>query len=321
MRAMHWVRPFRSRVSGDRKGGDHCYSAGDACPDFLCVGAQKGGTSWLYRQLEGHPDFWMPPVKELHYLNSLTRTRRFHPPRCRDQRDASFLDSMKNLSALPYIDLENYGRLFKHKGSLVSGDISPAYSTVSDEIIQRVVNYFPNLKVIFLARDPVERAWSQLSMGIRLGMISPFDATDADEVIRNLLNPGVLLRSYPSKIVARWRRYVRPDLFRIYFFDHLEKDPAELRRSILLFLGADPNKPSSRLKADENQDVKRDKLRLTDTVRSRVAQFFEQELKACAAELGGPAKHWPARYGFSVLIFFVQLLHDFDVLFWSDWIA
>src|SRR5262249_11362096 len=242
--------------------------------------------------------------------------RRSHPPRCSDKRDASFLDSMKNLSALSYIDLENYGRLFKHKGPLVSGDISPAYSTVSDEIIQRVVNAFPNLKVIFLARDPVQRAWSQLSMGIRLGMISPFDATDADEVIRNLLNPGVLLRSHPSKIVARWKRYVRPDLFRIYFFDDLEKNPADLRRSILLFLGADPNKPSGRLKANHNGDVGRKKLRLTEKVRARVAKFFEQELKDCAAELGGPAKEWPARYGFSLLVFFIQLLDDFDILFW-----
>jgi len=263
----------------------------------------------------------MPPVKELHYLNSLNKTRRFHPPRCRDQRDTSFLDSMKNLSGLSYIDLESYGRLFEHKGSLVSGDISPAYSTVSDEIIQRVVNSFPNLKVIFLARDPVERAWSQLSMGVRLGMISPFDATDAEEVIRNLLNPGVLLRSHPSKIVARWRRYVRPDFFRIYFFDDLEKNPAQLRQSILLFLGADPNKPDDRLKADHNQDANRKKLRLTDKVRSRIAQFFEQELKACAAELGGPAKQWPARYGFSLVIFFLQLVDDFDILFWCDWIA
>jgi hypothetical protein len=319
--AMRWAWPFKAPVNGDRNGECSHHSAGDAWPDFLCVGAQKGGTSWLYRQLEAHPDFWMPPVKELHYLNSLTRTRRSHPPRCRDQRDASFLDSMKNLSALSYIDLENYGRLFEQKGSLVSGDISPAYSTVSDEIIQRVVNSFPNLKVIFLARDPVERAWSQLSMGVRLGMISPFDATDADEVIRNLLNPGVLLRSHPSKIVARWRRYVRPDLFRIYFFDDLEKNPAELRRSILLFLGADPNKSNGRLKADDNLDTNRKKLRLTEKVRSRVAQFFEQELKACAAELGGPAKQWPARYGFSLLIFFLQLVDDCDILFWCDWIA
>ena len=49
---------------------------GDARPDFLCVGAQKAGTSWLYRQLEPHPDFWMPPVKELHYLDNLNRTKR-----------------------------------------------------------------------------------------------------------------------------------------------------------------------------------------------------------------------------------------------------
>jgi hypothetical protein len=158
-------------------------------------------------------------------------------------------------------------------------------------------------------------------MGVRLGMITPFDATDADEVIRNLLNPGVLLRSHPSKIVARWRRYVRPDLFRIFFFDDLEKNPAELQRSILQFLGADPNKSNGRLKADDNQDANRKKLRLTDKVRSRVAQFFEQELKDCATELGGPAKQWPARYGFSLLIFFLQLVDDFDILFWCDWIA
>src|SRR5262245_62109605 len=133
---MFWAWPFRSRVNGDRNAEDNAYAAGDACPDFLFVGAQKAGTSWLYGQLERHPDFWMPPVKELHYLNSLNRTRRFHPPRCRDQRDTCFLDGMKNLSALSYINLENYGRLFEKKGSLVSDDISLAYSTVSDEIFK-----------------------------------------------------------------------------------------------------------------------------------------------------------------------------------------
>jgi len=318
---MRWAWPLKSRVGNDQNGEDNHYSAADACPDFLCVGAQKGGTSWLYHQLESHPDFWMPPLKELHYFDELSRIPPVASTRPRDNRDRRFLESIKRLSARSHIDLDDYAGLFAPKGQLLSGDITPAYSMLSDEIIERIVDRFPNLKVIFLARDPVERAWSQLSMGVRLRNISPFDATDVDVVTRTLLNPGVLLRSHPSKIVARWKRYVRPELFRIFFFDDLERDPAELRRSILLFLGADPDKPSGRLKANHSNNAGKEKLRLTDKVRSRVAQFFEQELKACAAELGGPAKQWPARYGFSLLIFSWELVDSFDLWFWCDWVA
>jgi hypothetical protein len=314
--------PFKFRNGNGRAAEDTCISNGDASPDFLCVGAQKAGTSWLYRQLEAHSDFWMPPFKELHYLDQLNRTKRFHAPRCRDHCDTSFVEDIKGLAERSYLDLDSYGQLFQHKGARVSGDISPAYSTLNDEIIERVVNHFPNLKVVFLARDPVERAWSQLSMGVRLGMIDRFDSTDPEEVIRNLLNPGVLVRSHPTKTVARWKRYVRPENFRVYFFDDLKENPAELRRSILRFLGGDPDKPSGKVKPHENNNAGRDKLRLTAKVRDRMAKFFEQELKACASELGGRAKTWPARYGFSLLLFFWDLLDDsIDLLFWCDWIT
>ena len=329
---MRWSWPFKTRNSrrangnhgngADHNGGELNGFTGDKCPDFLCVGAQKAGTSWLYQQLERHPDFWMPPIKELHYFDQLNRTKRVHPSRCGDERDTSFLESMENLRSRFYLDLDSYGRLFCHKGALLSGDISPAYSTLNDEIIARVVDRFPNLKVIFLARDPVERAWSQLSMGMRLGMISSFDISDPEEVIRNLLNPGVLIRSHPSKVVARWRRYIRPKDFRVYFFDDLKESPAELRRSILLFLGGDPDKPSGGLQSHENEDAGRNKLRLTANVRDRVARFFEHELKACAVELGGRAKSWPGRYGFSLLLLLWDLLDDsVDLFFWLDWIA
>ena len=288
---MRWNWTLKSRNGNHRNGHDgngghsngHNGNGHDlngvtsyACPDFLCVGAQKAGTSWLYRQLEPHPDFWMPPVKELHYLDNLNRTKqRGAPPRSKDERDVCFLESIKDMSMQSHIDLDRYGRLFCHKGPLLSGDISPAYSTLSDEVIERVVHHFPNLKVVFLARDPVERAWSQLSMGVRLGVIKKFDATDPEEVVRNLLIPGVLARSHPSKIVARWKRYVRPENFRMYFFDDLKEKPAELRQSILRFLGGDPDKPSGKSKPHDNNDAGRDKLRLTAKVRDRIAQFFE----------------------------------------------
>jgi Sulfotransferase family len=321
MRPVHWARSFKSRVCDNRNGEEKSSSTGDACPDFVCVGAQKAGTSWLYNQLKLHPDFWMPPVKELHYFGTLGRPKRRNFPPCRDERDQLFFERIRELSALPYLDLQSYARLFEAKGSLLSGDITPAYSTLNDELIGRIASCFPNIKVIFLARDPVQRAWSQLSMGVRLGNIKPFDATDVDEVIRNLLNPGVLLRSYPSKIVARWRRYICPDLFRVFFFDDLKKNAAGLRRVILDFLGADPDKPSRGLSADFNGQSGSEKLPLTDHVRSALAHFFKDELKACAAELGGPARDWPARYGFSFFIFFAQLLDDFETFFWCDWVA
>jgi hypothetical protein len=290
--------PFKSRNSDDRNGEGSCSFAADPRPDFLCVGAQKAGTSWLYEQLAGHPDFWMPPLKELHYFDQLSRIPAVASTPDRDKRDHHFIENIKRLSARSHLDLDEYAQLFAPKGSLLSGDITPAYSMLNDEVIERIVSHFPNLKVIFLARDPVERAWSQLSMGVRLRNISPFNTTDGQDVIRNLLDPGVLLRSHPSKAVARWKRYVRPDLFRVYFFDDLQTNPAELRRSIVLFLGGDPNKSNGWPNAHQNSNSGRDKPRLTAKVRCRIAEFFEQELKACAKELGGPARHWPARYGF-----------------------
>jgi hypothetical protein len=290
--------PFKPRVCTDGDKKENCSPTGQAGPDFMCIGAHKSGTTWLYQQLDSHPDFWMPPVKELHYFDQLSRVQRSTPPRCRDERDRCFVESMEKLSTKPYIDLENYARLFEPKGSLLSGDISPNYSTLSSKVIRQIVRYFPNLKVIFLARDPVQRFWSHLSMEVHYRQIEPFDATNIHEVNRNLLRRGMRLRSYPTAVVTRWKRYVHPDRFRVYFFDDLQRNPTELRRSILHFLGANPDKPSGQLNADYNSWAGMEKLPLTDRVRSHLAQFFKKELKACGVRLGGPARGWPARYGF-----------------------
>src|SRR2546430_11566837 len=108
--------PSKARVADDRPEGpreEHRFPLGDARPDFLCIGAQKGGTTWLYRQLYSHPDFWMPPIKELEYFTKFSRTKA--APRPRDDRDLCFLGTMKSLSDKPHIDLEHYERLIVPK--------------------------------------------------------------------------------------------------------------------------------------------------------------------------------------------------------------
>jgi len=318
---MRLTWPFSGRAGNRRDKNGNGSNVDSARPDFLCVGVHKGGTTWLYQQLDSHPDFWMPPLKELHYFDQLSRVQRPSSLRCRDERDRRFLEGINSLSAKPYIDFEHYGQLFEPKGSLLSGDISPNYSTLSNKIVRQIVRYFPKLKVIFLARDPVERVWSHLSMEVHYHQIEAFDVSDIDEVNRNLLRRGLLSRSYPSAVVAQWKHYVHPDRFRIYFFDDLQRNPSELRRSILGFLGADPEKPVSRVPSD-NAWRSMEKLPLTDKVRSHLAQFFKKELKTCAARLGGAARDWPARYGFSLLLLSWDLLDDsIDLFFWCDWIT
>jgi hypothetical protein len=276
-------------------------------PDFLCIGAQKAGTGWLYEQLRDHPDFWMPPLKELHYFDRLGRAGpaaskaqdRIAAARknARDERDRTFLDRMEVLREHAELDFDGYAALFEPKSSLIAGDITPGYSTLPDEMAERIVDRFPRAKVIFIARDPVERAWSQLSMWVRHGVIAPFGADDLETVTEHLQRPQVELRAHPSTIVARWRRCLAHDAFGLWFFDDLKRDVTAVRRAIITFLGGGPEKRSGELAPDHNPKRTKEKLPLSDSMRAHLAKFFADELKACATELGGPAAEWPTRYG------------------------
>jgi hypothetical protein len=238
----------------------------------------------------------MPPVKELHYLDERGHRPSRATPRKNDERDLGFLEKLRQLGTRRWLDLAGYGQLFAAKGSLLSGDITPGYCVLQDEIIALILRHFPGLKVIFFARDPVERLWSHLCHQMRIGMLPATDLTVLEEVIRHALRPPIALRSHPSMVAARWRRRVPASQFRVFFFDDLQTDPAGLRRSIVAFLGGDPEKASGQLQADHNSAARFKKPLLSEAMRGELGKFFAEELQACAAELGGPAKAWPARY-------------------------
>lgn len=286
----------------------------DAGPDFFCIGAQKGGTRWLYDQLQLHPDFWMPPVKELHYFDrrrpsdtsvSLERraTRHFSGTNRRrtraalrplDQRDIDFLAAYVRMRWWR-TDLEAYARLFTLKGDLLSGDITPDYSTLPSRTIGRIVARFPKARVVFIARDPVERAWSHLVMHMQRGEIDR--DIDADAVMRLVRKRFVASRSYPTEIVARWRRHVPEAQFGLFLFDDLIADAEDFRRRILAFLGADPRKGSGVIPPGFNRKENPEKVRLSPAIRERLGRHFAAELKACGEHFGGAAKGWAAKYG------------------------
>ena len=55
-------------------------------PNFLCIGAQRAGTTWLYDLLASHPEVYVPSRrKEVHYFDwyydrGLSWYTRFFPP-------------------------------------------------------------------------------------------------------------------------------------------------------------------------------------------------------------------------------------------------
>lgn len=283
-------------------------------PDFICFGAQKGGTRWMFDQLDAHPDFWMPPIKELHYFNSpasrkdmalklqeatgdlktLNRRRKNDQYRPLDKKDLRFLASFLALADRP-INYAKYAALFDRKGERLSGDITPGYSALDDDRAARIVGHFPEANYLFIARDPVKRFWSQVCMHVykdRLG------ERMKDEAIVKLLDErSYAKRSFQSEIVARWKRLVPADRFALFFLDDLVADPVSLRTRVIAFLGGDPDKPSGDLPADFNRKQGKSSLPLSERLAHMLAERLSDELKACADLFGGPAAAWPGRYG------------------------
>jgi hypothetical protein len=284
-------------------------------PNFLCVGMHKGATRWLFDQLQYHPDFWMPPLKELHYFDrgngagrnaiqalqferGLSDRKKKQRNRARkwDHRDFEFLEEMAGAKGNSP-DLERYARMFARRGQFISGDITPHYCSLDEELVSRIMSRFPNALVFLLARDPVKRAWSHISEMSRQGIFDE-QILASPQQFRSFLSESkkIAKLSFPSRAHVLWSRYVHPERYRFFFMDDIASKAAETRREILLFLRADPAKPSGELPPDHNSKAKSRKLEMTEPIKGVLVEYFAEELRACAKLFQGRAVEWARSY-------------------------
>jgi hypothetical protein len=278
-------------------------------PDFICVGMPKAGTGWLYDQLLVHPDFWMPPVKEIDYLDhdrpkmkhaiakleraqSGSRVRR----RALDERDRQFLQEAAACGGQAR-DYARYASLFRPKEQLLSGDISPSYSRLEENVIGEIAKHLPQLKIILLVRDPVARAWSHISLLDRSGKLDRGVLDDEARFRSFLENPkNIQRRSFATRVAERWARVAPQIAFRHFFFDDIQGSPDEVRKGILQYLGADSKKESGQVPAAHNRKADAPKLSLTDALKGVLVEYFAEELRASARIFGGHAIEWKHLY-------------------------
>lgn len=111
-------------------------------PNLLIVGAAKCGTTSLHNYLKQHPDIFMSKQKEPHFLiNSDIGEDRIH----------------KAITVLEdYEDMFKTDSIYKYKG-----ESSVMYLAFPEFSIKNIKKYLdPDVKIIIMLRNPVERAFA-----------------------------------------------------------------------------------------------------------------------------------------------------------------
>ena len=232
-------------------GFRHASQSPAKVPDVVCIGAQKAGTTWLYQNLAYHPLLYLPPIKEISYFSSLyidgasADNLKHRIAQARDAKawwEAGAHDEIKRREQLAIIDGLNsaeisddwYRRVYANREvDQVGLDISPSYSILPRDGIRHLLHLNPNVKVIILLRDPVERL---LSHAIML-KASEGGAESLAEIIAS--DAFFTLASYSDygKWVLRWIGMLSRERVLVEYLPNIAHRPLDVLRRVCQFAG------------------------------------------------------------------------------------
>jgi hypothetical protein len=201
-------------------------------PDFLIIGAQKAGTTALYAYLRRHPAITGPSWKEVSYFDR-------HYARGEAWYRGNFPNRVRS------------------RGKLV-GEASPSYvfHPLGPERVKALV---PDVRLIALVRNPVDRALSQYHHEVALGRepLSFEDALDAEEerlrgeeerlvtdaryFSRAWWSHTYKARGRYAQQLERWLAVFPREQLLILSSEDLGTDPEQAHALVLDFLAAAPH--------------------------------------------------------------------------------
>ncbi|GMA48836.1 hypothetical protein GCM10025857_01930 [Alicyclobacillus contaminans] len=198
-------------------------------PNLFLVGAAKSGTSSLYHYLRRHPDVFVSPVKEPHYL-------------CHQWFPASFTGpGDEGFQANTVRDERQYQALFSAgEGYRVVGEASVYYLYFPDTA-ERIHALNPHAKIIVILRNPVDRAYSAYMHTVRDGRETlTFEQALMEEASRRRdgYQPLWWYREigYYANQVKRYMDVFPPEQLRIFLYEDLQ-DASRVVQQCFEFLG------------------------------------------------------------------------------------
>jgi hypothetical protein len=230
-------------------------------PDFIIIGAQKCGTSTIFKHLGKHPEIKLPRKKELHFFD-------------------------ENYS----LGLDWYLRYFNKNRDTVpvcTGEASPFYFFHPLAPV-RIYNTYPDIKLILLLRNPVNRAYSQYQHMKRKGRISLSfehcirleedvlagrkeafyqEENHSDLMYRRF---SFLTRSRYAEQLAEWYRYFDREQLLIIRSEDYFKDAGQTFQQVFRYLGLPPAEISINKKHNPS-----DYPPMKPETREQLAAYFE----------------------------------------------
>lgn len=236
-------------------------------PDFLIIGAQKSGTSWLRFTLAEHPEVGFPKAPfEMHFFD-----KKYH------------------------LGLNWYLRQFVGIDKPIVGDKTPAYALLPEHRIRLLMQAAPKIKIIYVVRNPIDRAWSQARMIFfgRLGHGAEQVHQMEDDIAQFFKSAFCRSRGAYLATVDRWTQHTPEAQFKVFFYDDLNKDVNLFGNQVATFLNVEPDVDWASLQPEVKPQLGT-KVELTLRLRQVLVDLYADEIEDMIDRWGDGIAHWRA---------------------------
>lgn len=259
--------------------------------DFLCIGTQKAATNRLMANLSSHPGIWTPRfIKELHYFDVVHLGSKPKAILKSYQRKGARIIANRP-KFKPYFDQvtdpdfaftdEWYAHVFSNrKANALAGECTSLYCALPDEGVAHVKRLCPNVRLIYLIRDP----FSRMMYALRTKM-DRLAITDGSQVEAFLDDATFLACGDYRANITRWESYFDPSAILYVPYGKMMKDPLTVMRNVEQHLGLSPYDEYPKLSV-QNPPTKVDDKVFDDAMIQRINELVAPQ-EAFLAEKWG----------------------------------
>lgn len=199
-------------------------------PNFMIIGAGKSGTTALYEYLSEHPDVFMSPVKETNFF-ALEGDKLIDP---KDDPEQMYHYPWSITNWDEYVNLYNGVTTEK-----AIGEVSPMY-LYSEEAAFRIKQRLPDVKLIVILRNPVDRLYSRFMHLARENRKPTSRFEDALERGNIWWRRNDLVKEgFYHNHLKKYFQLFEPSQIKVILYDDLKSDPLRVIQNIYDFIGVD----------------------------------------------------------------------------------